>query len=173
MNGWKRNELRHWCLERIRSISGTTTLEDGLRHADVRTLITFGYMAAFGYMAFVQAPHVSPPATPSTPTPKSLKTLESDFFPVLLREIKSNASAFPSFKERLEQAERHVLELAGRVEASARSATADQYPDGLPSHSIASNVTSSDSGWAAVGVMAVFCAFCYVVGKFQDKAGKN
>src|SRR5262245_90375 len=89
INGWKRNELRHWCLEQIRSISGTTTLEEGLRHADVRTLI------AFGYLAFVRAPYVSPPATPSTPTPTFLKTLESDFFLVLLREIKSNARVFP------------------------------------------------------------------------------
>lgn len=150
------NELRDWCLERVKNIAGTTSVEHGLRHPDVRTLM------AVGYMAFVQ----SPPSIPSTPTRALLKNIESDFFSVLLRETKATANLLPSFKERLEQAEHQVTQLIRRLGDTAASTTAEQHPES------ARTLARSDDGgggWAIIGFVAVVLAVLEVCDQLKNK----
>lgn len=45
VNGWKRGELRRWCLDRVKAISGTASLDEALRHPDVLTLLALRYLA--------------------------------------------------------------------------------------------------------------------------------
>jgi len=165
ISDWKSNELRYWCLEQIKAVSGTTPLKDGLRNPDVRTLL------AVGYMAFVRAPVFPPPKRLSMPTPPVLKNLENDFFPVLLHEIKTTAKLLPSFKDRLEQAERRITQLFRGLEDLKDSGTAESLPG---STAKAPNVQSAvsntgDGGWLAVGLVAVVFAVADVVSKLKSK----
>ena len=99
----KKGELRHWCREQIKNISGQSNIRDGIQHAGVRTLL------AFAYLAVPFSPAMEPPSDNSTKTPALLKALEPDFLSALLNELQATSRNVPTFKERLDQAERRFL----------------------------------------------------------------
>jgi hypothetical protein len=153
----KKGELRHWCREQIKNISGQSNIRDGIQHAGVRTLL------AFAYLTVPYAPAVEPPSGSSTKTPDLLKALEPDFLSALLNELQAKSRNVPTFKERLEQAERHVLSLAGTLSANEGLANASQKSNPSPA------MAAMNDGWRVVNVLAVIFAVAYVVGKLTKK----
>ena len=147
----KKGELRHWCREQIKNISGQSNIRDAIQHAGVRTLL------AFAYLAVPCAPAVKLPSGSSTKTPDVLKALEPDFLPALLNELQTTARNVPTFKERLEKAERHVLSLADAL--SANDELASQASNRSPV------MAATNDGWRVINVVAVILAVAYVVGK--------
>jgi len=110
--GEKNDDLNTWLLARIKDLCGVTSFKDALKHRDCLTLL------AFGYLGFVRRPDLLlPRVRQSTPIPKGFAKIEPDFFPVLLKEIRSNAAQSPSFGAQLKTAEQTIKQLVPRLEA--------------------------------------------------------
>jgi hypothetical protein len=152
----KKGELRYWCREQIKNISGQSNIRDGIQHAGVRTLL------AFAYLAVPFAPAVEPPSDSSAKTPDLLKALEPDFLSTLLNELQATSRNVPTFKERLDQAERHVLSLADTLSAEPASASQE-------SNRFRVVMAATNDGWRVINVVAVILAVAYVVGKLTKK----
>jgi len=153
----KNGELRYWCREQIKNISGQSNIRVGIQHAGVRTLL------AFAYLAVPLAPAVKPPSDASTKTPDLLKGLEPDFISALLDELQATSRKVPTFKERLDQAERHVLSLADTLSAEEQPANTSRGSSRVPV------MAATNDGWRVVNVVAVILAVAYVVGSLTKK----
>ena len=66
------------------------------------------------------------------PIPEGMSDLEPDFFPVLLKEIRSNAVASPSFAAKLETARASITRLIARLESISDVAGPKDASDGPP-----------------------------------------
>jgi hypothetical protein len=107
------DDFQAWCLTRIKELSGATSFKDAFQNDDVRTLLAFGYM---GYAQHLNLPSLR--VTQSMPVPKVASTLEPDFFPVLLKEIRSHAELSAPFANNLQAGEKRVLDLVNRLSAA-------------------------------------------------------
>ncbi len=153
----KNGELRYWCREQIKKISGQSDIRVGIQHAGVRTML------AFAYLAVPLTPAVKPPSGASTKTPDLLKGLEPDFISALLDELQATSRKVPTFKERLDQAERHVFSLADTLSAEEQPANTSRGSSRVPV------MAATNDGWRVVNVVAVILAVAYVVGKLTKK----
>jgi hypothetical protein len=89
--------------------------------------------------------------------------LEPDFLSALINELQATSRNVPNFKERFEQAEQHVLSLAGTLSANEELASAGQTSNPPPV------MVAANDGWRVVNVLAVIFAVAYVVGKLTKK----
>lgn len=104
------NDLHAWCLDRLHTLSGATSFTEAFEHQDVRTLL------AFAYTAYAQHPELpSPRLARSMPVPKAASTLEADFLPALLTEIKAHAGLSAASAQNLKASEMRVSDLVTRL----------------------------------------------------------
>jgi hypothetical protein len=92
-----------------KDLCGANTFEDAFQHPDFRTLLAFGYM---GYTRHPDLP--VPRVTQSMPTPKVSTDLERDYFPVLLKQIRSTAASSVPFSEAIKESEQHIVNLVAQ-----------------------------------------------------------
>jgi hypothetical protein len=95
--------------------------------------------------------------------PPRLRKLESGFLPALVREARDYASRYAPFKDRLDDAHGRIALLVPLVTEPAAPGHGD------PHIRDATLARAADRGWAVVDVLAVICAICGLLNRYQEE----
>ena len=153
----RRNDLRSWCLARIKDLSGATSFQEAFANRDVLTLVAFGYLGVTRHPEWPAAR-----VRPSMPVPKALAQIEPDFFDALLHEVRSEAKASPSFGATLKAAERDVTRIVARLRVMTAPNRMPEQRTGKKPLTVTARSAAGDAGNLVLGVAVIWLVIKWV-----------